>query len=524
MELSVAGISRETIARNRRLVKKTIQPNSFFQFISSELLKIREFSRHNGIIHFTFFLFMRLDSKLPERFIQQIQRNLAEPLHKALFPVVDNGWRVFEKLEYNKLVFIHDFAKAVAGVKPEQLQSPPGRILETMRGIEQAFLILYSDPAMLSSLERQLSLYAKLGHADNFPVDGIVRAMQMILSPSIKRLTLYSLFVSLNSMHAMKYVDIGDMLSDEKHLYFSSEDFDLDEHSRLLLINYSHEVVVSIQKHLRNHGEIALYRGLIPISEGLSVSHDIALLKQFYNTGAGDQDRFGADWTNVLNFLVGFCQRVQDEFRRFLTSDFKIKGGSDKRVQVFDATMFSNYLVRMGYLKEKLDKTILKMPRFDRGRYLRILSEGNLSVNAGEEPVVANISELLNIFFQISRTLALILKHGSSAKKSENVPMLRPLAYGDVQFFIPHEKSIQYSSVFLAGQSVRKAMETVASVLLLLCLELRESELVTILRKDMHTMDSLKKLLKELRRVSTPRQYEEHRSELGLEDLEKDME
>jgi hypothetical protein len=523
MQVSVQGLSRDAIARNRRSIKRTLSANSFFQFISADLLKIREFSRQNGIIHFTFFVFMRLDGKLPERFIQQIQRTLAEPLHKALYPVVENGWRVLEKKEYNQVVFIHDFAREVAAITPEHLHNPPAKILEIMRGVEQAFLILSSEPALLAELERQLELYAKLGHVQNFPVDSIIRAIQMLLSRTPNRLTLYSLFVSLNSMVSRRFLDIQDITNPDRRQYFSAEDFDLDDHGRLLLINYQHEVVVSINKHLRHHEEISLFQGLIPINEGRTSSHDISILKQFYNTGGGDQDRFNADWSNILGFLVEFSQKVIVQFKRFLTADFKVKGGGDKLVQVFDKTLFSNYLVRIGYIKDKLDKLLLKTPKFERTRYLRVLSEGNLSVNAGEEPLISNISELLNIFFQISRTLALILKHGSHSKNPENVPMLRAISWRDVQFFIPYEKSIQYSSVFLAGQSVRDAMETIASLLLLTCLELRESELVTILRKDMHTMDSLKKLFRELKRICTPQQYQEYDDELDLSRIEQEM-
>jgi hypothetical protein len=523
MEVAIQGLTRDAIHRNRRAIKRTIPHNSFFQFLSADLIKLRDFTRKNGIIHFTFFIFMRLDSRLPERFIQQIQRTLAEPLHKALFPVIENGWRVLEKLEYNKLVYIHDFARAVAAVTPEQLQNPPAKILELLRGIEQGFLILSSEPALLAELERQLELYAKLGHTQNFPVDSIIRAIQMLLTRTASRLTLYSFFIALNSMVARRYLDIPDLIAEQGRQYFSGEDFDLDEHSRLLLANYLNEVVVTIQKHIRNHQEISLFRGYIPLAEGRSSAHDLTLLKQFYNTGIGDQDRFSTDWQNIIAFLVGFSQRIQTEFKRFLTGDFKIKGGADQRVQIFDTTLFSNYLVRIGYIKDKLDKLLLKMPKFERTRYLRVLSEGNLSVNAGEEPVISNINELLNIFFQISRILALIMKHGSHSKNPESVPMIRPVAWGDVQFFIPHEKSVQYSSVFLAGQTVSQAMETIASVLLLTCLELRESELVTIMRKDMHTLESLKKLIKELRRISTPQQFIEYDDELDLSALEREM-
>lgn len=523
METSVPGITREAIMRNRRAVKRSVEHNSFIQYLSGELLKIREFSRKNGIIRFHLFLFMHLDSRIANRFLQQVQQNLAEPLQRALSPVVENGWRVFEKLEYNKLVFIRDFARKIAAVEPGVFKQSPIKILEHMRGIEQAFLILYADAGMIASLERQLELYAKMNHQSKFPVDGIIRAIGMLMSTNTSRLTLYSFLIALNSLVARKYCDVPDLMDDGQRVYYSSDEFDVNEQGRMQLMSYGQEIIVSIKKHSKNHREISLFQDFIPRREVKNSSRNLSYIKQFYNTNSGEQDRFTSDWGNALLFGLNSIHKTKEEFFRFLAGEFRLKGGEAKG-RIFDPTMFTNHFNRMNFLQEKLEKIIGKTPILERGRYIRIMSDGTVSISVAEEPIVSSLTELFNLYFQIARTLALILRYGSSSKNADKLPVLRPMAFGDVQFFIPYEQRVQYSSVFLAGQTVRQAMESIARVLLNICLELKEAELITILRKDIHIMETLGNLIKELKRISTARQFDELYDELGLGEIEQEME
>lgn len=520
MEERAPNPTPEEIVKNRRSIKRHIPVQGFFHYLSSDLLGIRQFARNNGIIKFSFFIFMRLDSQLPERFIQQIQRSLAEPLHKALYPVVESGWRFFQKLEYNKLIYLYQFSRDIAGLEPGTFSQSPGKILDHMRHIETAYYIFYSDPSLLASLERQLEIYAKLGNVQKFPVDGIIRAIQMLLSRNSQRLTLYSLFVSLNSMHHKRFCDLEDTITQETRSYFDPDHFDIDEHLRPLLENYTSEVILSVKNQMKNHNETALYKGLLPPG-GKTGTHNLNLLKQFYNGNSGNEDRFTPEFENLHSFLVVFSQKVLIEFRGILMSEVTVTG--KKKVRIFDTAVFSNYFKRIAYIKDKLDKAMLKVPQFPRMRYLRVLSEGSMAVTTNEEPIFSSVSELLSLYFQMSRTLARVLAHASAAKNEAGVPVIRPIAYEDMQFFIPFESSLQYSSAFLAGQTVRDALRTVAKVLLQLCLELRESELITIINKDIHTMETLKNLIKELKRVSSPSRYMELREELGIRELEPEL-
>ena len=517
--MDLNGFTREAVKQNRYSVKKPIVQKTFLQYFLSELLPLRKFSKANKIIKFRFFIFMTLDTGLPRRFSEQITGPLARSLHKSLLPIKENGWRVLSKLVYNKLIFLCDFIKNLADIDVQILNQSTGSILESFKHIENAFYILSSDHQLIPSLEKELELYVKVVKQKDFPVDSIIRSIQLLLLHNEQRLTLYSFFTALNSIHFRRYCDVGKLIQNDAGPYFFDNDFDLDKSTRTSLSNYVDEVVAAIRKHMDIHQEIPLFEDFIPTKERLG-KRDIDALRTFYNGKESADDRYANDQYNVLLFVVTLCRKVNVEFKRLLTEEISLSGQSASRI--FDDTLFSNYLGRIDFLKKKLDTIMLKTPVLKKERYLEVVSGGAKAED--DEASINIISELLTNFFQIAKILASILRYAIRSSKSESVPVIRLIAFRDIQFFIPFEDAVQFSSAFLSGKTIRESLNAIAKILLVLCLDMKETELVGIINKDKNTMNSLKQFIKELQRVTTSVTYAELKQELHIDDIEMEME
>ena len=510
MDLETTGTPKETIKENRSKIKRPLKQKTFFQYISSDCLRIRRFSKFNSTIRFRFFIFMSLDPDLSMRFVEQIQRSQMRSLHKLLLPIVENGWRVFSKLLYNKLIFLCNFAESLLNLDPQIFKRLPKSMVESLRDIETSFYVLYSDSTLLASLEEELERYAKIMKHNNLPVDEIIRTIQSLLSHNEQRFNLYTLFTAINSIYFRRYCNVEKLINQKGGPYFYADDFELNDSTRIQLSHYSDELIAATRKHLDVHQEIALFKDFIP-TKGRP---ELEALQTFYNSAGKESagDHYAEDQNNVLLFIVNFSRRAGIEFRQILTEEIAV--GSKEDVRIFENRLFSNYWGRIDFFKQKLDAIMLKTPSLKRRRYLSMLSGGAMTED--DEEIVSTISQLLTIYFQIARVLASILKYAAPSLKSESVPMIRFIKFKEMQFFIPYENTAQFSSSFLSGKTVRESLTIITKVFLILCLDLGEPELIGIINKDRNAQLSLRQFIKELKRVSTERNFDEIKQKLGL--------
>lgn len=504
--------SWDVVKQNRENVKNSLVKKTFLQYLSMDFMKIRNFVGQNKIIKFRFFFFMFLNPALPQLFAGCIQRPETLSLYKFLFGMRDNGWRVFSKLTYNKLVFLCEFLQSLIDLDVKVFYQHPDDILRALRSIEKTFYILFSDKTLISSLERELELYGKIMKQTDFPVDSIIHDIQTLFAANIHQCTLYSLFLSLNSISSRRYCTIKQLIRDDTGPFFYDSDFDMAGHTRQQLTSYTAEVIDAIKKNMIMHEDILIFEDFIPL-RGRVNNKD---LKDFYNSEerhSSDSrytddryknDRYKKDQNNTLFFVVYFSQKFIAEFRRILTAEISLSGNKSGRI--FEETLFSNYFGRIEFFTDKLDTIMNKVPILKSEEYFEVLATDK-DIGAGT-PAAHIIIELLNVYFQIAKILVSVIKYATHSMNSEHVPVVRLIAFKDMQFFIPFDDVTQFSSPFLMNKTVRAALRVVAKILLLFCFKLKEQELLHLINKDKNILSILNQYINELNRVLSGTEFE----------------
>ncbi len=504
-------VQAATVQKNIRGIKVPRKKLNFFKYLFTEWLNIRRFSLKTPIIRSGFFKF-KIDMKRAQW--ESIQKDASLILHYLRF-ILENGWMILSKHEYNRLVLLKKLCDEISACNMTYFHDDE-YVLGKIAPVEMYFLACHYRQDYSNKILDSLIFVLKYFKRSEDKIHSVSFFVNKLLFQTRDVYSLYNLILAVNMVNYRKYIGLYDLIQELPGGVISNYDFDCDGNTRPKIAAFISEKEMRLEQLMEEKREMNKVGLLIKQNadqktEGRGFEEYDALIR-FYEAETGmDKPKFLIDKDNLYLFGGNFIKRFLGEFEIFLNGRFKIEKWGE--IQPFTVEFFAGDIGRMQSLLKAFNGKNLAFLRFNHARLAEIKRSQNFGTASSEEiEIVRFIDEISALILEIGKKIG----HLSIACRTDpfgpdQEKVFKPM---DLSYLSKSPITIPFcdKNILLPGFLYEKKFSEALLTITALCYDagrfLQNEEIVSYRQKELKMDEEILKIKQTLERVADPVVFE----------------
>ncbi len=501
--------TEETANKNINYLKKPIYKKQFFQFFFKEYFKIRNYAKDSRILHLTAFS-VKLNFK--KYLLVSLQKE-ASLLLNYINPVLETGWTLFTKFEYNLL---NQFKKLCEDISRTDLTYNNNEIqfLAKIKSIESRFLICNYQPEYPDIISRCLSEFMRDFLKQDVHIEHVVTLTKKILLPSGDQHSLYHIILGLNIVIFRQFFSLEDLIQRKSGAVINDFNFDCSDSINNKIDFYISDNEKILKDLLHQKSDIIkmnhFLKQFIRKDETGKERYKFALLVSFYESGSGlDKFWYNRDKDNLLIFTNNLMIRFNKEIEPFLTRSIGIENWGE--INVFTPDFFYFELSKIKTVENQLSKMAVASVQVSVDRFREVrknIDSGNLTKD--EVFAVQIVDEISNLMVDLGKKTGQLYQtyrpepdNPEINKTQEKIfKPLDPSILVRNGFFVPFwDQKINISGVF-QDKTFGEILNIITSICLLIGAFFSGSKMMSSLEKEAEVNNEIIRVKQNLERVA----------------------
>ncbi len=508
-----------TAGMNLVNIKKNLKRTGLFTYIFIEWTNIRMFAFKTSILRSGFF-----------RFQIAIKRNGWESIRKdASFAegyikyVLENGWMILDKFDYNLIALADRLFKEVLLVNITYFPNAE-YILDKLKKVEMYFLACHYRQDYPERILESITAVLKYFNKPESKIQGISYFIKRFLFQTGDPVSLFNLLLAANMVRCRKYLTLYDLIQESQGGVVSNNIFECPDGVEIKIASFINENEMrleQLQEEKKGLGKVGLFLKQFSAlkTDGRGLAEYEALI-MFYDSGtAPEKTHFLVDRDNLFVFGGNFIKRFIKEFEIFLNGKIKIEEAGE--IQLFSYDFFVNNLGRMQSLLKAFGSLNMASLRINHSRLSEIKKDkSQAGISREEAEVVRFIDELSAVVLDIGKKtghLALIYLMNSQEEQNEQIYQPIDLSFLSKNVFsVPFGDKKIVSPGYLNDKTFAEALSIIAGICYDMCRYMQNEEVVTYRENELSINSKIRKIRKILERVADPDTFERIKKVYGL--------
>jgi hypothetical protein len=491
-ELSALRLAKRNQLKLVRLQAET----RFLPFLFREYGLIKRFGAKSGVLDFGFPCRMALSKEGLESIASDVERVDLRALGAVLAQIVQNGWRVLEKYEYNCVVALYEYCRCLAGVGIHALDRHDRFLIHRLKELERLYLVLHSSPAVRAAVFAALDKLIDHAPGRETQTRECAERVRTLLAESDSRPTVGGLILGLNMLRWRRFFTMADLADRSEGNLFCGAAFDCPDDVRLAINEFIEKHETRLKNLVREQAGLDREIEFFPKDENGEVVY--RELSRFYCRQA-DPEKIGT-WARDTDQILFFLARVVDlyiaNFRPLLCEPvaFEPTGSGC----LFDSALFDSDLDLLARAQKQLERHTFSFGGMTRSRYQEIRGTHQTATRI-EAEAFSIVTEILSRLHALAQKLtSRLAPPGPAGADDANAPDggSGPIAHGD--------KVIRGESL-LAGKTVSAALRYAVSIAFGIGLYLSDPSLWGILRRETPLKAEFEGIMRSLQRIAPAR-------------------
>lgn len=493
------------IALERIVAKRPQTRAGFWRFYGTEYGRIAEFGRSTHTLDLAVLSpRLRPDRRLVTRLAPSLQAWASELL-PLLGLLLDEGWRVLSKRDYNRVVLLLKLCELILSVDVASLDFDEEESLERLRPIETLFYLLHGAPGnaehLAECVSQALAARPDLRHGEPWRAALLAKR---ILYREYELPSLFNMLLIIDMVRLRRYLAPEELIAPGLDGLLVADDYVCSPFVRERIDRFVDELKSALRLLDESRSAARKMRSYLPLRVDGSI--DYADLLQLCRTGLEDEAsrQLLADRDDILFPVLRVLSLFDETFAPLLAGRVGISGGSALRL--FTPGFFGDDLASLRDAEATVRRLSFVLRSMPQQRYLSVKRRRTGCLEA-ELDTVIEIEKALRILFGIGRRLSRLLGLPVGGSISASLP-LEPVALHATQVSLPRaDRTIRTPGTAIDGKSVREALGFAARIAFLAVSLFDGQEFVHSRFEDEAIAKRFRGMLRELRRLVDDRSY-----------------
>lgn len=520
--------SPDDIVRNRREIKKKIEPIGVFTYLFGDMWKVIPWIREKHVlVGKFFFLSIRMNPLTLQDFATRFAKQIAQPLAEVLRPICQRGWHYLKKAEYNILSLLREMAELVLAIDFAGLDPEDKNLVRHIAPLEQAYLSFVAISPDLDIVSNALRLSYR--NQPDIPGSlGNTAALVQKLLEDDETIGLGALVRGMNIVATRRYLEISDIIDEEHGQLLDDTDFDCPDHIQT-------EIRYAVKEFESELGRLCTRRDqlLRAKNEGDRTGNNFDDFALFYDL----EDDLAAQARDMLNPKKRGLKRnpldsrgLEEDrnlpllfslhfFRKFLKTISPIFVSGIKvgvyPVQLFHIDLFKAHVDAMEARLPVLAKLAEANPGYPMVRYIQSRKANPESLGEADKEVLSAVSLMLTETELMLSKLKTILKKHRPGNPAAQVSPIHTRQLSSVTLTIPRSMDTIDDHEFFMGKTIAEMLSQTADIMtsFLSCFATTEQDETDELQK---TVSEILRVSADLARMTTPDHYQQLRRKFQI--------
>ena len=490
-------------ARRNQLKLVRFQVESrLVRFIFREYGRLKRFGAKTGVLAFRFPWRVRLAKEALGTIASDVARADLHAVIIQLDQIIQTGWHVLEKHEYNSIVLLAQFCRCVSDVTFRALDCNDRFLIGRLKDLERLYLVFHGAPDVPEAV---FAAFAKIIDQDPPRADPARKCagnVQALLAESDNRPTLGNLILGLNMLRWRRYLTMPDLADVSAGTLVCRTVLDCPDDVRPAVNRFIEEQEARLKTLVRERAGLAREIDFFPAdSRGEIVYGDLI---RFYSRQA-DPDQTGSwkrDSEQVLFFLVRIIELFLFNFRPLLCGilAFEPSGSGG----IFDSPVFDADFDLLSRSLKQLERHAFSYGSMSRSRYQEIQGTHKTATRI-EAEAFSLITDILSRLHAIAQRIVLHLAGPEAAAGGNAIDP--PSTTGPSP--VAHGNEVIRGRGVIAGKTVLESLRYAAAVAYGIGLYLLDPALWGILNREAPLKAEFAGVMRSLKRVAPVRVFNE---------------
>jgi len=494
------------------VIKRPYLRQPYFRFLFYHSKNIFRFCRATGALSFVLLPPRIKLNKRMGAFITEVLRPTAKELLRLCDLVLETGWQILTKKEYNLIIILKRQARLISTLNLNQQHYKYRNLIDEIRAIESMFLVLHYRPSfgelIISSMARVLENHSTYNEEIHVVSDLAKELLDTkTLDTKTKGKSLYSLVLGLNMLKYRRFFTLEDLLTSDLGEIVNTTQFACNSQIREKITDHIQKCknrLLALDMQRDNYKQLTEY--LLFDNSG---EVDYSLLQYFYENSKGDKKNlsFEEDRDNTVVFAIRFFRAFDDTFFPLLGSKIRLSGVGT--VSLFVKEFFRTEFQTIRQVIVDLEKLRFKYRRFPRSRFLKIKRSIEAAIGIESE-----IIQLINKGIATNRELGkkiewILSSHITEAEISdEQAPLDLHINEGK-PFALPYEDRKIASAGSLDGKTVKEALSSSVNICFLASVHFHDQATMELLEHGGEINDLIDNEMAVIKRIAEPSEYDD---------------
>jgi hypothetical protein len=489
------------------VIKKPHLRQTYIQFLFYHAKSIYRFCRASGVLRFLFVPpRMKLNSRVAG-YIAEVLRTGSKELLELCDYVLETGWIILTKKEYNLIVVLKRLTQLVSTLGINQLRYNNRNLIDEIRAIESMFLVLNYRPTfselIISGMTRVLDSQSEY-KGELHIVSDLVKEL---LHGKSQGLSLHIIILGLNMLKYRQYLTLEDLLSDDLGEIVNTAQFACNSQIRGKIADHIQKIKKRLLSLDIQRDNYKLLQSYLPVDESGEV--DESLLKFFYDESKIDKKNlsFAKDRDNSVAFAIHFFRAFDDTFFPLLGSRIRLE--QQGRVSLFVKEFFRTEFQTIRQVIVSLEKLRFRYRQFPRSRFLEIKRSIRGAIGV-EAEIIQEIHRGITTIRELGKKIEWILSSRTSEFDVRDKPTPLDLQINEGKpFTLPYEFQKIASDDSLSDKSVEEALLFCISICFIACVFFHDQNTMDLLEQGEKIKDLIDNELAVVKRIAETPVYDE---------------
>ena len=392
------GTPPSAINKNIINLKKPIKRAGFFLYLFFEWPNIRNFASKVPIIKVQM---LNFQISVGKSNWEAVRRDASFALGHMKF-VLENGWMVLGKFEYNLLCVSYRLFEEILAITINHFYDAE-YLLNKFSRVEAYFLACHYKPEYPEMIAGSAAAVLRHYKKTDDKIDGLVYFIKRILIRTGDSVTLHNILIAANMIVFRKFLNLGDLIGDYKSGIISSSDFDCPPEIKMKIAAFIRESEMKLEQLQAEKKGLQKAGQFMNVNSGKTSDREYGDLVRFYDTYSGpDKSKFIVDRDNINLLAANFIKRFFWEFEVLLNGKMQIEGYGE--IQAFSYEFFMNDMGKLQALIKAFTAQKMAIVRINHAR-LSEIKKGytRADVTPEESEAFGLINELSEIIIEIGK-------------------------------------------------------------------------------------------------------------------------
>lgn len=488
-------VARREIHKRRISLKRSPSVGSFWDYIFRQARQMRDFNRSTQLLSFGFLsLRPRINPQALHRYRRLAQTEIRD-LHRAISPILEDGWLVLTKVEYNLIAVLVQLCNHIEHHSFSIPAGKPHDALRVFSEMERDILILLHEDRDGTRMTGIIGrYYASQTRSESPDVLKLGSTIAILLDTGNSTRGVAALVRALNMVATGRYLEIDTINAPPEDELIPTEYYDCDI-----------DIGERIAEYLTNMiGRVPLLSARIA---------EVSRLEVFLRTDGDDMyappAQF-AQWSDSDRSLIDHILQLNAAFRSHADTilDGTVGVANGTAFTAFDVKCFGPEINRFSRIVHRLERVSYDLPGFPMERFLKLHREREESTTL-EREAISLLEDFSTQMIRVGGKLGQLIRNrraGSGTADSLDPPwspvvFLRPFYSADM------ERIISDPGPF-SGISIFEALTRIAQIAILTARYLEDRTLINELRESGALRAELDGIITGIHRIADSEVYE----------------